>query len=320
MVPLTRVEVDQRVRRAGAGARPARSTRATRARRSWPPTPALRARRRRGTCASRPGRPRGCPSGAATRARASGSSLCQKPFDCRRRRESGAGSARRPARYGSAIGAICAAYRTRSRLVTGFSPPRAGNSTLSRLVTRSSPAVDVPRARRARRRPVRRARRRSGRIAALSARPTPRSAGRSERQSRSGSAVTSSLVRPVSTDRGWSSASQPSTASSSCLCSSSHCSFSPSRAVACGPARTGRAASRRAASTCSSPSRPPRRGSSVLVRLPGAAVPDDDVAAAVLAGRDHALEVGVVERVVLDVDRRRGARPGRASGPSAPPS
>src|SRR5690606_27826212 len=34
-------------------------------------------------------------------------------------------------------------------------------------------------------------------------------------------------------------------------------------------------------------------------RLPGAAVPDQDAAAAVLALRDHALEVGVLERVVL---------------------
>ena len=45
------------------------------------------------------------------------------------------------------------------------------------------------------------------------------------------------------------------------------------------------------------------------MELPGAAVPHDHVAAAVLAARDHALEVGVVERVVLDVDRevpRRG--------------
>ena len=34
---------------------------------------------------------------------------------------------------------------------------------------------------------------------------------------------------------------------------------------------------------------------------PGAPVPDDDVAAAVLTGRDHPLEVEVVQRVVLDV-------------------
>ena len=36
---------------------------------------------------------------------------------------------------------------------------------------------------------------------------------------------------------------------------------------------------------------------------PPSPVPDDDVAAAVLAGRDHALEVGVLDRVVLDLHR-----------------
>jgi hypothetical protein len=46
-----------------------------------------------------------------------------------------------------------------------------------------------------------------------------------------------------------------------------------------------------------------RRGRVVgLVGLPGADVPDDDVAAAVLTGRDHALEVEILDRVVLDVD------------------
>ena len=38
-------------------------------------------------------------------------------------------------------------------------------------------------------------------------------------------------------------------------------------------------------------------------QLPRAPVPHDHVAAAVLAGGDHALEVEVAERVVLDVDR-----------------
>src|SRR5690606_8804712 len=44
-------------------------------------------------------------------------------------------------------------------------------------------------------------------------------------------------------------------------------------------------------------------GLAVLVPRPGAGVPDDDVAAAVLPGRDDALEVEVLHRVVLDVDR-----------------
>ncbi|MGY4642513.1 hypothetical protein ACVW07_000346 [Cellulomonas sp. URHB0016] len=45
------------------------------------------------------------------------------------------------------------------------------------------------------------------------------------------------------------------------------------------------------------------RGIVALVRLPGPAVPDDDVAPAVLARRDDALEVLVLERMVLDMDR-----------------
>src|SRR5690606_21196612 len=39
-------------------------------------------------------------------------------------------------------------------------------------------------------------------------------------------------------------------------------------------------------------------------RLPGAAVPHEDAAATVLAGRDHAFEVGVLERVVLGLGRQ----------------
>src|SRR6185295_4553908 len=38
----------------------------------------------------------------------------------------------------------------------------------------------------------------------------------------------------------------------------------------------------------------------VLERLPDAAVPDDDGARAVVAFRNHALEVAVLERVILD--------------------
>ena len=40
------------------------------------------------------------------------------------------------------------------------------------------------------------------------------------------------------------------------------------------------------------------------VRFPGSAVPDDDVTAAVLAGRDHPFEVQVLDRVVFDVHGR----------------
>ena len=117
-----------------------------------------------------------------------------------------------------------------------------------------------------------------------------------------GAAFTSSFVRPDFTERGWSSGSQPVTAASSCLCNSSHCLSSPLRRRRGGAGRTGR---------CSfSPSRlevevagldrlrsPSRR----LGERPRAPVPHDHVAAAVLAARDHALEVEVVERMVLDV-------------------
>jgi len=40
------------------------------------------------------------------------------------------------------------------------------------------------------------------------------------------------------------------------------------------------------------------------VRLPPSRVPDDDIAATVLAGRDDAFEVHVFQRVILDVERR----------------
>ena len=52
------------------------------------------------------------------------------------------------------------------------------------------------------------------------------------------------------------------------------------------------------------------------LRLPGAPVPDDDVAGAVLLGGDDALEVEVLDRVVLDVDGHPpdGRVEGRALG------
>src|SRR6201999_436503 len=85
--------------------------------------------------------------------------------------------------------------------------------------------------------------------------------GRSDRHIRSGSALTSSLVRPLSTDFGWSSGFQPLTAYSSCLWNSSHCSlpgsprpsrrirmnrplsFSPNTSACSSPSRTAAAAS-----------------------------------------------------------------------------
>src|ERR1700759_2284759 len=61
--------------------------------------------------------------------------------------------------------------------------------------------------------------------ATLSAGTEAWSGGRSDRHIRSGSALTSSLVRPLSTDFGWSSGSQPLTAYSSCLWNSNPCSL-----------------------------------------------------------------------------------------------
>ena len=84
------------------------------------------------------------------------------------------------------------------------------------------------------------------------------------------------------------------------------------------PARSGRAASRRAGRRAARRRRRPRRVVG-LARLPRAPVPDDDVAAAVLAGRDHALEVEVLDgwSSTWTASRRT---PGRASAPSGRPS
>ena len=53
-----------------------------------------------------------------------------------------------------------------------------------------------------------------------------------------------------------------------------------------------------------------------LVRHPGARIPHDHVAAAVLAGRDDALEVDVLDRMIFDVDSQplRGRVQGRPVG------
>ena len=57
-----------------------------------------------------------------------------------------------------------------------------------------------------------------------------------------------------------------------------------------------------------------------LVRLVGPAVPDLHRPGAVLAGRDVAVEVDVLERVVLGVDRQVVARRDRAGSPSGRPT
>jgi hypothetical protein len=58
----------------------------------------------------------------------------------------------------------------------------------------------------------------------------------------------------------------------------------------------------------------------VLVRGIDAAVPDDDVARAILLLGNHALERCVVERVVLDLDREALVRRDPARGPWARPT
>ena len=126
-------------------------------------------------------------------------------------------------------------------------------------------------------------------------------------------ALTSSLVRPVLTLCGWSSASQPATLWSSRLWMSSHCSpSSSSKAVrGCAARAAARADDRESALELLAvepelelavPDRLARleRGRLGLPRPP---VPDDHVAGAVLLGRDDALEVEVLDGVVLDVDR-----------------
>ena len=121
----------------------------------------------------------------------------------------------------------------------------------------------------------------------------------------------STLVRALSTDRGWSSGSQPATASSSFLCISSHWSSS---APALAPVRTStkRPRSLRPMSTNLSSPRSIAVGRVGLVGvlgvgLPPAVVPQDDVALAV-AARDDPLEPAVGVRVVLDLDGQRLAR------------
>ena len=291
---------------AGAAGRSARSRRATRARRSSPPRPARRARRPPDRSGSRPGRRPGCPSGAASPARGSGSSLCQKPLVPRAVREPVHVQRAAASGTAAAIGRDLRGVPQQLALGHRRLARRGREEHLVEVGHPQLAAEDRPRAGRCRARPARASSSSArGCDAAASSATAARAAGRSERHSRSGSALTSSLVRPLSTDAGWSSGvpavhgvlvvlvqQQPLLLAGrrSAVRTSTNRprSFSPYR------------------STCSSPSSTAARIDRVagLVRLPGAGVPDDDVAAAVLAGRDDALEVEVLQRVVLDVERR----------------
>ncbi len=129
------------------------------------------------------------------------------------------------------------------------------------------------------------------------------------------SALTSSLVRPVLTLCGWSSASQPSTARRVALVDEQPLvalvvlEGAGRGVVALAPAAAGpddrEAAVELLAVEHELELAVRDRGRGVerrRLRLPGAPVPDDDVAGAVLLRRDDALEVEVLDRVVLDVD------------------
>ena len=201
--------------------------------------------------------------------------------------------------------------------MTGGSSPRAGKSTLSRLVTlQLAGRTTVPASRLAERRRARRARLVGQRRRRPERRPPASAAG----QVRAPQPVGVGL-RP----RRWSGRSAPSAGgprgpsprrrASSRLCSSSQLSL-PSVVRASRRTRTNRPAQLLAVQVDVQLAlrRAPSPGSSVRGRLPRAAVPDDDVAAAVLAGRDHALEVEVLDRVVLDV-HAPAAGPGSSVGP-----
>src|SRR5580765_5257470 len=105
--------------------------------------------------------------------------------------------------------------------------------------------------------------------------------------------LTSSFVRPVLTDFGNCSASQPLKAAASRFLISSHCSESSSNAV------VGAVPGRRLVRTIVDRLDRLRR---LCLGLVGTPVPDDDIAGPVLALRDDPLEIEILERVVLDVD------------------
>ena len=116
-----------------------------------------------------------------------------------------------------------------------------------------------------------------------------------------GEALTSSLVLPVLTDLGWSSASHPVHGVLVALVEQH-----PLLALARRAAAHEREVAVQLLAEQIEVQVAGLDGCDRVVgvgQLPRAPVPHDHVAAAVLAGRDHALEVEVPERMVLDVDR-----------------
>ena len=179
----------------------------------------------------------------------------------------------------------------RSRLVIGRGAALGREQHLVEVGQLQLVAAELPRALGCRARRARPARRSVGAAQIDRARPA----------SAAGAALTSSLVRPVLTDRGWSSGSHPATAYSSCLCSSSHCSLPPRRAAANQREVAAQLLAVQVEVQVARLGRGDRVGA--VGDRPRAPVPHDHVAAAVLARGDDAFEVEVVERVVLDVHR-----------------
>ena len=192
--------------------------------------------------------------------------------------------------------------------MTGASPSRAGNSTLSRLVSFSSRPWSshlpvVPSASRAASSSVGRAAPTVGR-----APPSRRIAGLGRP---AGRCATARRARPPprrSCARSSPTAGGPRGPSPGSACVVVLVEQQPlllARSAPCpsaARARSGPPASRPARSKCRSPFSMAVGGSSPSAGVPRAPVPHDHVAAAVLALGDDALEVEVLERVVLDVD------------------
>ena len=131
------------------------STGATRRRRSWRPTPAPRASRPRGTPPSRRDRRPRCASVCSQSGACCGTALCQKPGlstpSGKRCMLTG-----RSARYGSIAGATVALWRMRSRLVIAVVRPLRREQHLVEVrqlqgAARRAPTCPCCRARRARR-------------------------------------------------------------------------------------------------------------------------------------------------------------------------
>ena len=282
----------------------------------WPPTPGPPVRRRPG----RSGRP-GSASGLSQRGTQSGawagSALCQNPLVC--------GSVRKPmhvqgpaGQVGKRDGRDLGRVAHRSRLVTGCSPcgrekepcrgwsPAAGDRNVPRYPTSSA-------------RPADRLLAGPGERCGFRAIGGP--VGRAVRAPHPVGIGQDLVVGPsAQTERGWSSGFQPSTAYSSCLCSSSHCSLPESPSWS-GPGRSGLAVCSPRRSRWSSPLADGRPGR-VVAGPSGSQVPSSQTmtspppySPAGSPPRSRSSPEGGPRR-----GRRPGGRSGRGLDPWAPPS